>query len=94
MHTQTAARFMIIGDYVCLLFFVTECSYVQLSIDGVINVSQPTRNGAERHIGINVNALTVKRFVFCCLEQTCVLRSSLSCFPSLGSIIKDDNSIS
>ena len=78
----------------CLLFFVIECSYVQYSIDGVIKVSQPTRNGVERQIAITVYVLTVKRFVFCCLGQTCVLTSSLSCFPSLGSIIKEDNSIS
>jgi hypothetical protein len=46
MHTQTAAMFTITDDYVCLLFFLIECSYVQYSTDG----SQSIKDRAKRQM--------------------------------------------
>jgi hypothetical protein len=54
MHTQTAAMFIITDGYVCILFSLIDCSYVQYSTDGVIKDSQPTKDGVQRQISINV----------------------------------------
>jgi len=64
MHTQTAAMFIITEGYMCTLFFLIDCSYVQYSTDGVIQDSQATGVGFQRHMSINVYFLTVKFYDF------------------------------
>jgi len=59
MHTQTAAMFIITDGYVCIVFFLIDCSYVQYSTDGVIMNSQLTTGGVQCQININVYFVTV-----------------------------------